>query len=66
RYLEKDYQGTIDALSPIVESIETPVGKAEAYYLIGSSNFELHNFEEAKEALRNSWQADQQWRNADQ
>ncbi|MBW3600420.1 MAG: tetratricopeptide repeat protein, partial [Planctomycetes bacterium] len=65
-YLQKKYQETIDALSPLVKTFEKPEDAAEAQFLIGASRFYLNQPAEAEAALAASVDAAPQGRRADE
>jgi len=64
-YLQKKYQETIDALTPVIEEIKTPDLVAEAWYRIGRSQASLNQFAEAIKSLEASLAAAPKWKLAD-
>ncbi len=64
-HLQRKFQETIDALTPVLEQLKSPAAVAEARYLIGSSQAELGQFGPAVESLEASLAADAKWRQAD-
>ncbi len=65
-YLQRQFQETIDSLTPVLEELKSPAAIAEAQYLVGSSQVELGQFKPAVAALTASLQADAKWRQADE
>jgi TolA-binding protein len=65
-YLHKDYQGAIDWLLPRLEELTQPEQAAEAHHWIGSSQFNLDQFQAAAQSLQKSVDVSSDWRRADE
>jgi TolA-binding protein len=63
--LQKKYADVIKALEPIASKLKTPDLIAQADYLIGSSQFELHQYDAAAKSLQASLAAQPKWAQAD-
>ncbi len=66
KFVQKKYQPVIDLLTPKVESFTDATQKAEALHWIGSSQFNLEQYEAAIPPLTQSLAADPKWRSADE
>ena len=66
RYLQKNFEGAVEWLSPKVESLADASLRAEAFHWMGKSLLELDRTEDAITALNNSHSADPKWRRADE
>ena len=64
-YLQKKYQETIDALSPVMDQITTPDLVAEAWYRIGRSQAALKQYDATIRSLEASLAAGPKWKLAD-
>ncbi len=64
-YLQKKYDETIAALSPVMDQITTPDLVAEAWYRIGRSQAALKQYDPTIEALEASLAAGPKWKLAD-
>jgi TolA-binding protein len=64
-YLQKKYQETAAAVQPLLAEISNASLKAEACYLVGSSQVELKQVQEGVKSLQESLAADPKWRQAD-
>jgi TolA-binding protein len=65
-YLAKDYRGAIDSLQPTAAKVAAPELRAEALYVIGSSQLELGQAAAAATSLAASLAASPGWRLADE
>ena len=65
RYLQEDYQSTIDWLKPKLD-LFSGAEKSEALHWIGSSHFQLEQFDEAASQLQASADVETKWRRADE
>jgi TolA-binding protein len=65
-FAQKRYAETIAALEPLVGTLRSPDTRAEAHYLIGSSQLELKQYEAAVKSLEASLAAQPKWRQADE
>jgi TolA-binding protein len=65
-YLKKDYAATIAALSPVAGNLKSVEARAEAFFLVGASQFHENRFAEAKKSLSESLQSSPKWRQADE
>ena len=65
-FLQKKYSETITAVEGALQAIKVPAQLAEAYYLAGSAQLELKQFEAATRSLSASLRADSKWRQADE
>lgn len=65
-FLQKKYRSTISALSDPLPEIEDTVLRAEAFYLVGASQFHLQLFKQAHQSLDNSLQVDTNWPGAEE
>jgi TolA-binding protein len=65
-YMARDYRGAIDTLEPSVAKLSTPELHAEALYVIGSSQLELGQADQAAATLSASLAAAPGWRLADE
>ena len=65
-YLQKRYARTIELLSPVVASLNSPAAVAEGQFLLGSCYRHFERFDSAVAALKASWTADPTWRQADE
>ncbi len=63
-FLQKKYRPTISAFSDPLTEIEDVALRAEAFYLVGASQFHLQLFEQASQSLDNSLQVDTNWSGA--
>lgn len=64
-HAQKKYRETIELLTPLLGQLRLPEGRAEAYYLVGSSQCELKEYIAAIKSLAASLEADPKWRQAD-
>ena len=53
-YTQKKHKEAVASLQPIVAQLKAADQKAEAFFLIGASHFQLRNFKEAAAALSDS------------
>ena len=65
-FLQKNYEETIALLAPLAEKLTSATGRAEAYFLVGASQFHLQRFGDAVKSLRASQGADKNWQRADE
>lgn len=65
-HLEKKYRETVDVLEPTMTEIRRPALVAEARYLIGASQLQLNQYQEAAASLEASIAAQADWRQADE
>ncbi len=65
-YLQKKYQETIDAVTPLLKTFQKPEDVAEAQFLIGASQFYLDHHAEAAPALAAAVEATPKGRRADE
>lgn len=65
-YLQKKYQETIDAITPLLNTFQKPEDVAETQFLIGASQFYLDRPADAASALTASIQAAPKGRRADE
>lgn len=65
-YLAKDYRGAVAALESIVTGLSAAELRAEAHYVVGSSQLELGQVDEAAASLSASLAAAPRWRLADE
>jgi len=63
---QKKWQETIAKLRPILGELRLPESKAEAHFLIGSSQLELKQYPAAIQSLEASLAAQPKWRRADE
>ena len=64
--LQKKYKEAVDALKPAMAEIRRPELVAEAQYLIGKSQLELNQTQEAAASLEASIKAQPKWRSCDE
>jgi cellulose synthase operon protein C len=64
-HIEKKFQEVIDVLAPEAAKLGAAEAKAEAHYLVGSSQAELKQFDAALKSLEASRAASTAWRQAD-
>ena len=64
-YLQKNYQGAIAVLKPVIGQIEDPELAAAGWYRIGRSQVTLKQFPAAVESLQSSLAAQPKWNLAD-
>jgi cellulose synthase operon protein C len=65
-FLQKKYADVVALLSPVAAELQSPPQQAEAWYLVGVSQFHADNFAEAESALAAALAAAPQWRQADE
>lgn len=65
-YLQQQFRETIDQLRPQLASLPAGAIEAEAQFLIGSSALELKDDQLARQAFAAAWNADPNWRQADE
>ena len=65
-YLKKDYHGAITVLAPIAADLKSAEARAEAFFLVGASQFHANRVADAKKSLLESVQASPHWRQADE
>jgi len=65
-YLQKDYAATIRTLQDVVSRLELPETRAEAWFLIGGSQFHQGAFDDAARNLEKSLQTLPQGKQADE
>jgi cellulose synthase operon protein C len=65
-HLQKDHEATLAVLSPVVDRLKSPDARAEAYFLIGASQFHLNQFSPASQSLAASLKINPKWRQADE
>ncbi|MCA9167671.1 MAG: tetratricopeptide repeat protein, partial [Planctomycetales bacterium] len=64
-FAQKKYRETLAQIEANLPTLKTPDALAEAYYLAGMSYYSLQEFEDAKQALQKSYEAQPTWRQAD-
>jgi TolA-binding protein len=65
-YLQKEYDATIAALSPVAAKLKSADARAEAQFLIGASQFYENQFAAASSSLAAALKASPKWRQADE
>ncbi len=63
--LQKKYAEVVKSLEPVAARLKTPDLIAEADYLVGSSQHELHQYDAAAKSLQAALAAQPKWRQAD-
>ncbi|MFI4875854.1 MAG: tetratricopeptide repeat protein [Blastopirellula sp. JB062] len=64
--LQEKYAEAIELLAPLAPQQQDPALKAEAYFLLGSCQFELEQFPAAQQSLSAAIAAQPAWRQADE
>ncbi|MCG8585685.1 MAG: tetratricopeptide repeat protein, partial [Pirellulales bacterium] len=65
QFLEKKYGDAAKHFAPIAAGLKDAKLKAEANHLLGASQFELGQYQPARESLQTAITADPKWRDAD-
>jgi TolA-binding protein len=65
-YLQKNYQGVVEAVTPVLKIFQKPDDVAEAQFLLGASQFQLDRHAEAAAALAASVEAAPKGRRAEE
>ncbi|MBI2824507.1 MAG: tetratricopeptide repeat protein [Planctomycetia bacterium] len=65
-FLNKKYADVLAALEPVAGSLADKPRRAEAFYLLGAAQNELHQYGPASKALTASLDADPKWKQADE